>query len=146
MKNRGFTLIEILIVLGIIAVLMTMVILTVNPARQFAQVRNTQRWSNLNSILSAIYQNMIDNSGIFTCSAGALATSTTVMGSGTGQYNICSCLVPTYIATMPFDPSTGSYTSCSSYNSAYTVSQATSGRVSVAAPSAELGQTIDLTR
>lgn len=149
---RGFTLVEILIVLAIIAMLSAVVIVAINPARQFAQTRNTQRWTAVNSILNAIHQNMIDNAGLFSCAAGNLPASATNMAADDGdplttEYDICTCLVDTYLAAMPYDPSTGSYTDCTAYNTGFTVLQAggTTGRVTVAA-SAELGETIAVTR
>ena len=56
MPHKGFTLIEILIVIGIIAILSSIVIIAVNPARQFAQARDTKRQSDVNAILNAVYQ------------------------------------------------------------------------------------------
>jgi len=149
MSNKGFTLIEILIVIGIMAILATAIILAINPPRQFAQARNTQRWSNVNSILDAIYQNAVENHGIFTCAAGTLPSSVTPMKVGSGGYDICACLVPTYLGSMPFDPSAAgaAYTDCSNYDSGYRVIQnATSSRVTIDAPSAEIGTVISVTR
>ena len=68
--NKGFTLIEILVVIGIIAILATIVIIAINPARQFAQARNTDRTSSVNAILNAIGQRIADNKGIFASTGG----------------------------------------------------------------------------
>lgn len=143
-KKEGFTLIELLVVIGIIAVLAGVVIVALNPARQFAQARNTQRWSNVNTILNAIGQRSADQRGIFEtgCAAGAIPTSTTEMGSGAGNYNIEPCIVPTYVSTMPLDPTTGT-SSAVGYN---VQRDATTGRITVNAPDAELSESISVTR
>jgi len=62
-QNKGFTLIESLFVIGIIAILTAVVIIAINPARQFAQVRNTQRRSDLKSVIDAVEQYRIEHKG-----------------------------------------------------------------------------------
>lgn len=147
--KKGFSLIEILIAITLITMLAAIVIIAVNPGRQFAQGRNTQRWTAVNSILNAVHQNMVDNNGNFDfseCPATSIPTTTTNIDSTSGA-NLCDCLVPDYIAAMPYDPSTGSYTDCTNYDSGYDISQdTTSKRVTVSAPDAELEITISIIR
>ncbi len=145
-KERGFTLIELLIVIGIIAVLAGVVIVALNPGRQFAQARNTQRWSNVNSILNAVGQRMVDNKGIWNTTCGAvtvtLPAASTNIGSGAGLINLEACVVPTNIATMVVDPTNGTVA-----NTNYQIFQsATTNRITVNASGAELGEVIGVTR
>lgn len=148
-NNRGFTLIEILIVIGLIAILATVVLVALNPARQFAQARNSQRVSNVNAILNAIGQNIADNKGIFTCSAaGAVIDSTSrvikyVAVATTGASDLRPCIVPTYMAELPYDPGNPTvfgatvpyFASATDYDTEYTVTRTTTaGRTTVCAP------------
>lgn len=144
---KGFTLIELLIVIGILVVLMAGALVAINPFQQFAQANDANRWSGVTTVMNAIYQNVIDNQGVFTCADGSIPTTTaTIMGSGGAQYDICSCLVTDYVAAMPFDPQTGSYTDCTTYNTGYDILRnATTGRVTISALNAQTG-TIQITR
>ena len=63
-RNQGFTLIELLVVIGIITILAAVVLVAVNPARQFASARDTQRRADLYSITNAIYQYSVENNGL----------------------------------------------------------------------------------
>jgi len=52
--KKGFTLLELLIVIGILAILATVVALVLNPAELLGQARDSQRLSDLRTINSAI--------------------------------------------------------------------------------------------
>ena len=145
-SNRGFTLIEILVVMGMLALLATVVLVAINPLRQFAQARNTQREANVTAILDAVGHRLADNRGIFEdaigdCSSTLPGTATQI--DDTTGYDLRPCLVPTYNAELPYDPSEGSKTcvsaSCNGaregYDTAYTLLQnASTSRITVCAP------------
>lgn len=144
-KKRGFTLIEILIVIGVIIILATGIIISLNPGRQFAKARNAQRATHIQDIVKAIYQNISDNNGNFNCGAGDIPNTLMTMATGTGNYDIASCLVPTYMPTLPVDPRTGVWRGVSDYNTGYQIQRdQTTGRIIIRAPSAELGETIQV--
>jgi len=151
MKNRkkqsGFSLIEVLVVMGIIAILAAVVLVAINPGRQFAQARNSQRTSNVAAILNAIGHNIADNKGVFTCASGALPSTDTNMATAASEYNVRDCVVPNYLPEIPVDPLSGIFTSESDYDTGYSIRQdATTKRITITAPSAELGETISITR
>ncbi len=135
--SKGFTLIEILVVIGIIAVLAAIVIVAINPARQFAQARDSQRHSNINTILNAIGQRMADNKGVFnsptaSISCPTLPASAQQISNGAGTGIDLSCLVPMYMSIMPSDP-----TSASGNDTGYQVYVESNGRVHVIASTTE---------
>ena len=148
-KSRGFTLLELLVVIGIIGILAAIVIVAINPGRQFAQARNAQRWNDVNATLNAIHQYAVDNNGSVPASITATATN---IGSGVGDIDLCENLVGevsgiSYITAMPVDPETGSFSSCASYNTGYQVSQdGITSRVTINALGAELTTVISVSR
>ena len=142
--QKGFTLIELLVVIGILAVLLAITLIAINPARQFQQANNTQRSSDVNAILNAVWQYAVDNNGDLT--GLAIPATATNIGSGTGDVNLCSDVAPTYIAQLPVDPQTGTWTDCTTYDTQYEILQTAAGRVTVTAPDAEGGTVITVTR
>ena len=147
LSNRsGFTLVELLVVMGILAILLTIVLIAINPARQFSQANNTKRRSDVAAILNAINQYASDNRGALP--AGITTTVQTISNTAA---NICAAMVPRYLAALPTDPSLNTPAGISNcavaYSTGYNVVQsATDNRVTLSAPSAELGETILVTR
>lgn len=138
-SQKGFTLIELLVVIGIIGILAAVVLVAVNPARQFASARDTQRRADLYGITNAIYQYATENNGNLPT---VITTSPTHVGTGGGLVDLSTVLSPTYIAAVPKDPSNGTDT-----DTQYTIYRDANSRV-VATAASELnpGTSITVTR
>jgi len=145
-NKKGFTLIELLVVIGILAVLLAITLIAINPRRQFQQANDTKRRSDVNAILNAINQYMSDNNG--NVPPGITAVAQPISNTGA---NICTVLIPTYIATLPSDPTAGTPPNSiadpcpGSYNTAYSVVSTVSNRITVSAVG-EITTSISVTR
>src|SRR3972149_9057265 len=115
--QKGFTLIELILTVGIIGILATVSFMLINPQRQLAKSRDTQRKTDLYSIASAVYQYSSEHSGALPDTDGDpdtsnFPTSATCIGTAPGCFNLAAAgetetIVPTYLATMPMDPVDG---------------------------------------
>ena len=163
-QRKGFTLLEILLVIAAIGILAAIVLVAINPNRQLAQARNAQRRSDVTAILNATYQKIIDEgaSGSTATLTAITTTAAEIYKSGTTS-GTTSCtgtpidmaavasdagadVVPTYLAAIPQDPSEPTTSNCSGY----TIIKDANSRITIAAPNAnvaaELSQTIQVTR
>ncbi|MGA1050026.1 MAG: LamG-like jellyroll fold domain-containing protein [Minisyncoccia bacterium] len=131
--KKGFTLLEILLVIAAIGILAAIVLVAINPTRQISQVRNAQRRSDINAIYKALEQYLIDNKDYpegITGTPKAICNNTVT----TNCVNL-SILVPTYLASIPKDPSGGVYN---------VYKNSANNRIGVEAPASELGQNVSV--
>lgn len=82
-NNKGFTLLELLIVIGVLSILSVIVVLVLNPAETLKKARDSQRMADLNTIKTSI--------GLFVASTGTPylglnGTSNTGCGTGASHY------------------------------------------------------------
>ena len=147
-RQQGFTLIEILIVIGIIAVIAAIVLIALNPQRQFQQANDSQRWSDVNAILNAMHQYGVDQHGDYSgvtaigaVTMGTCGVADTPIGTDAGNLDFGSILVSIYIAGIPTDPSGGD-----AGDTGYDICQSANNRFTVKAPDAQIEATIEVTR
>ncbi len=62
-QKKGFTLIELIIVVAIIALLAAATFVAVNPAKRIGDSQNAQRWADVTAIADAWSTYVADNSG-----------------------------------------------------------------------------------
>lgn len=142
MRRPAFTLIELLLVIGIIAILLTITLQAINPTRQLGATRNAQRRSDIQTILNAVHQYGVDHRGNLPSSipnGTAQIICRTSAASCTNGVNL-HALSGAYLVSIPGDPqATGTGT-------LYSIVRDMNGRITVTAPQAELGEAISISR
>jgi type IV pilus assembly protein PilA len=149
-KNKGFTLLEVLLVVAAIAILAGIVILAINPTKQLGETRDAQRWADVNTILNAVYQYSIDNRGTIPAeivTATACGDTETEIcqsdGTCTGITDLTAILTSgTYLVDMPIDP----LTATDADGTGYYIMRTANNRIQVCAPAAEQTADISVTR
>lgn len=117
-KLKGFTLIELLVVITIISTLAVVVFVALNPGQRLKDSRDARRTSDVDSILTAIHQYIVDNKG--SAPAGlstteqqlGTAASGCAVATGGCAVTATACLDLTtalgkYLKSIPTDPNTG---------------------------------------
>ncbi len=143
MKNQsGISLIELILVLGVMGVLVGLFIVSRNPATQAAINNNTQREFDVAQIAQSAHQYKIhhkdsypktnEGESIVTCPDEGEEVELTPASS------LTEALVSDYLTKIPTDPQTdGQYLLCLLEDSS---------RLKIVAPDAQLGKTIELIR
>jgi len=132
-RQVGFTLIELIIVIAIIALLAAATFVAVNPAKRIGDANNAQRWSDISAVADAWGFYVADNSGTVatTVTNGvtySVATTTggtafATCGASTGNATTTTALVDLsalvtggYIGAIPTEPN---YVDGDLYNTGY---------------------------
>lgn len=156
-KKNGFTLIELLVVVLIISILAIVVFAALNPAQRLAETRDARRGQDLNQILTAVHECIIDDDDntISDCLGSYTAGDTYEIvndGISSGCDDVCTgvtsdshCMqlessLSAYLVKLPTDPA-GPPTD----HTNYTISVDSNGLVHLTACEAEL-QTIEAAR
>jgi type IV pilus assembly protein PilA len=147
-NKKGFTLLEILLVVAAIGILAGIVILAINPSKQLGDTRNAQRRADVSTILNAVYQYALDNNGnlpsaitvvdTFICKSGGDCTTP---NPDYIDLDATLTLDEKYLTAIPTDPS-----SSDADTVRYKIKKTGNNRVTVSAPDAEQGATISATK
>jgi prepilin-type N-terminal cleavage/methylation domain-containing protein len=131
LRRNAFTLIELLLVIGIIAVVAGIVIAAVNPQTRLASATDAKRRADARTIQQALQEYLVDYSVLPDATSIPSGSERVICSQG---LSVSSCLrldddlVPTHIAALPRDS-----TVTNSNYSGFAVSKDSQGRPSVVA-------------
>ncbi|HMP67260.1 MAG TPA: prepilin-type N-terminal cleavage/methylation domain-containing protein [Candidatus Paceibacterota bacterium] len=153
----GFTLLEMLLVIAIIAILAGIVIVAINPVKQLGDANNAKRSANTRAIYQAIQQKALEDQNFISSLGLEIDGYVEICDTGdlAGPQSTYDCdglldlseLVPIYLSAIPTDPGglsiSGNTMFVSVANAAtglgtgYYIKKSTSGRPHVFAPNTQ---------
>ncbi|MFH1444666.1 MAG: type II secretion system protein [Candidatus Peregrinibacteria bacterium] len=89
-KRSGFTLIELIVTIAILAILAVIIFVALDPAMRIHQSRNARRWSDVTAIIKAVKTYETDTGGLPT-SIDTDADSVQVIGESLGNCTSVVC-------------------------------------------------------
>ena len=160
-KQTGFTLIELIIVIAIIALLAAATFVAVNPAKRIGDANNAQRWADISAIADAWQTYTADNSGTTATTLTNGITYSIATSTGGGAFATCAASTgnPTtttalvslealvtngYVGQVPLDP-TYAYAS-DLYNTGYYMYTDATGAVKVGSCETYNTQNVEVVR
>lgn len=154
-KSSGFTLIELLVALTIVAILAVSVYVALNPAQRLKDAKDSRRATDVDTILTAVHQYIVDNKGnatglglsateeqLGTAATGCAISNTNCTVTAAACKNLSTPLA-TYLKSVPFDPDT---TLGSAAETGYSIAQDANGIVTVKACYTDGSTTISASR
>ncbi len=140
--SRGFTLVELLVILGIVGLLASAALAAVDPVKRVNEARNAERWADVNAMLNGILNMQLDTRATFMGTAlhpivdatgaqvivftdegltdcGVVAPTCAAVTLNTTGTETCyanlSALVPKYLSEVAADPFLGAPTDTQYY-------------------------------
>lgn len=153
--KKGFTLVELLIVIAIIAILAVVVFVALDPLSRFQDARDSQRWSDVTAILDAVKLDQVDNGGSYVAAVSGLTdnlyyaigtcsgstTCTAVAESATACADLTAMATEGYLPAVPMDPSNGT-----AANTDYYIQRTAGNVVTIGSCDPEGGSAISVSR
>jgi len=160
LKTNGFTLIELIIVVAIIALLASAGFVAINPGKRSGDANNAKRWSDVTAIADAYSAYLVDNAGTAPTSTTAGVTYSITSSTGGTTFAVCENATgnPTtttalvnleglvaggYIGAIPLDPT---YTGTDGYNTGYYFYRETGGKLVIGSCESYNSTNIELVR
>jgi len=136
-------LISVPMIILVLVILPAIVLISVNPAKQFSRARDTRRTADVNTIVMAIKQYSVDNrDGVLDLDLPNAGTNPETISSANGYTKLCEALLPTYLSSLPVDPKINDgtpITSCEGdWNTGYMIGVKKNGEIEISAPETEV--------
>lgn len=152
--QKGFTLIELLIVVAILSILAVTVFVALNPSKRIKDAKDARRSTDIESILTAVHESIVDNKGSLPTGLTAgmsekqlgSATSGCTIATGgcavaaTGDCVDLSTPMVKYLKSIPVDPDG------TSALTGYSIAVDANGIVTVKACRSEAGTNLSISR